>query len=246
MIKVLFLLLLCGFSVFNGTALADRTLVLSGPPWEPFLNEKNPEEGLATEIVVQAMAKAGYQTSVRITPWRRVLAEAKNGNIDVLVGLWFSEERAEIFSFSEPYYDNQIHFIARKESPFVYQGLGSLGNLRIGVRMGANFGKAFDEADYLNKVPVPNDMSMLQMLARGRLDLGVGDKLILQQLMTSEAALADSIEWIDPPMNTLPLHMAVVRTIPDHAEIVERFNSALSQMKHSGELSRIYQRYGID
>jgi polar amino acid transport system substrate-binding protein len=223
--------------------MAKQSLRLVGPPWEPFLFEDRPQKGLATEVVVEALTRANYQTDVAIRPWRRVLIEAENGVADVLIGLWFNPERAKHYLYSEPYYTNKIGFVSNQKSTFVYKNLEDLKGLRIGVRKGASFGAEFDHAGFLNKSPTLDSASMLKMLALGRLDLGIGDRLILAHILQKEPELSKQIKFVEPLYTERPLHMAVMRSLPNHQKIINDFNRELVKMKREGRLQQIIDLY---
>ena len=218
-------------------------LRLVGPPWEPFLYEQQPRKGLATEIVVEALERSGYQFEIAIKPWRRVLAESKKNAADILIGLWFNAERAKSYAYSDPYYVNQISFITTKEKVFSYQKIGDLNGLRIGVRKGASFGDEFDEAYYLDKYPMLNSSSMLQMLALGRIDVGVDDRLILSRMLQKDSELGAQLSFVEGDLTSRPLHMAVTKSLPGHQQVIDDFNEALAKMKREGRLQEVIGRY---
>ena len=245
-------LLLVSMRVFAGQGLNDegasnvepkKTLRLAGPPWEPFLYEQQPRKGLATEIVIEAFERAGYSVEVSIKPWRRVLAEAEKGMVDVLIGLWFNEQRASNFLYSDPYYVNQISFISDQSEVISYQKLDDLKGLKIGVRKGASFGHNFDNAAALNKTPMVNALSMLKMLALGRIDIGIGDHLILSRLMQKNKMLNEQLKFVEPAYTERELHMAIVKSLADHQAIVSAFNHHLRKMKQQGRVKEIIKTY---
>ncbi len=219
-------------------------LMLGGPPWLPFLNEHQPHSGLATQIVSRALNEAGYQTDVRIKPWVRILQETQHGTIDVLIGLWYSEERAADFAYSHPYYLNEIHLIAPAGANHVFTQLEALKGYRIGVRPRAAYGAEFDAADFLTKVEVPALVNIMRMIDVGRLELGVGDAMIFRYLLSENPGLIGRLTLLNPPLSQTPLHMAVSRKRKDHAEVVQRFNQALTRMHHAGVLEEIYRQWG--
>lgn len=249
------LVLFCGLWLVNTSALAKPSfegeaintskgvLRLAGPPWEPFLYETSPQKGLATEIVSQALKRSGYQLEISIKPWRRVLAEAEKGMVDVLIGLWFNPQRADSFYYSDPYYANKISFVAKKNKVFTYQSLNDMKGRTIGVRKGASFGTAFDQASYLSKVSTLNSISMLKMLSLGRFEVGIGDRLILSRLIQKSPDLSKTLSFIEPAYTERALHMGVVKSLPTHRLIVDDFNRQLANMKQQGRLKEIIDSY---
>ncbi|OZG71800.1 hypothetical protein BTA51_19425 [Hahella sp. CCB-MM4] len=223
----------------------SRDLLIAGPPWPPFLIPDHPRKGVATEIVVTCLERAGYSAKVVIKPWPRVLAEARRGDIDALVGLWYNPERAEQFYYTNPYYVNEIYLFRLRDHPIHYSSLEDLVGISIGVRQNAWYGGEFDKADFLQKVELNELVSILRMVSIGRLDAGVGDRLIIQGLIESEPQLGDRLAFSEPAVSLLPLHMGMSRKHPDHREIVSRFNQALKELLDDGTLSNIYKDWNI-
>ncbi len=222
-----------------------RDLLIAGPPWPPFLNPDHPRKGVATEIVVSCLERAGYPAKVVIKPWPRVLAEAQRGDIDALIGLWYNPQRAERFYYTNPYYVNEIYLFRLRDRPIHYSGLEDLVGIRIGVRQNAWYGREFDKADFLEKVELNELLSILRMVSIGRLDAGVGDRLIVERLIESEPELNERLMLSEPAVSLLPLHMGVSRRHPDHREIVAKFNQALKALLDDGTLKAIYGSWNI-
>ncbi|WP_020407903.1 substrate-binding periplasmic protein [Hahella ganghwensis] len=225
--------------------LLARDLLIAGPPWTPFLDPEHPRKGVATEIVVTCLERAGYPTKVVIKPWPRVLAEAGRGDIDALVGLWFSADRAELFHYSKPYYVNEIYLFRQRERLITTASLQSLQGISIGVRQNARYGSEFDKADFLQKVELNELINILRMVSVGRLDAGVGDRLIVQSLLQTEPGLRGKLVFSEPALSRMPLHMAVSRRNSEHRTIVSRFNAALREMLQDGTLANIYRSWDI-
>lgn len=222
-----------------------QTLHLAGPPWPPFLSAEQPEAGLATEIVLTGLKSAGYETTIEIKPWPRMMAEVETGKVDVLIGLWFNDDRNESFQFSNPYYVNNIHIVTSNKSHFHFKSMTDLQNLKIGIRQGASFGKQFDDDPFLNRISVAKTINILRMISAERLDIGVDDRLIIEHLLAQDKQLSAQLKIIEPALKVRSLHMAVTRSRPDSSEIVTKFNQALSEMTKDGRLQAIYHKYSL-
>ncbi|MDG9668913.1 transporter substrate-binding domain-containing protein [Hahella sp. CR1] len=239
-------LVLAALWLHAGFASAEKpTLILGGPPWPPYLDEDQIHRGLATEIVESAFNKAGYPVQIKILPWPRLLRAAEFKEVDVMIGLWWTLEREEVFVFSSPYYVNVIGFAAPTESTFKPARLSDLTNARIGVRQGARFWSPFDFSTSLNKITVNTTESALNMTAVGRLDLTVEDVRILHSLINHDDRLSEHLKILPLPLVYRPLHMGVRRNLDNAETIVADFNAALAELLQSGWVATIYRRYGI-
>lgn len=243
--------LFSGMVLFLATVLlstlihAKPRLVLTGPPWPPYLNDVQVEKGLATEIVVTALRRAGYDMTILVQPWSRVLHNVRSGFADVLVGVWESPERKEEMAFSKPYYINEIVLYSHIDKPFTYHSLSSLQGLRIGVRQNGRYLSKFDHDNTLNKIEVPRLENLLKMLMYGRLDVVVGDNLIAQDIIAHNPDLQGKVAQA-ATLALQPLSMAVRKSRKDHQVIVEQFNKELAAMSLDGELDRLYQHYHVN
>jgi PAS domain S-box-containing protein len=88
------------------------------PPYS-FLNEKGEPTGLSVELT-RAIAKImGINIEIRLTPWTEARNALENSTIDIIPGMFYSEERARIFDFSPPYSIVSTAIFARIHSPSV-------------------------------------------------------------------------------------------------------------------------------
>lgn len=229
--------------LFAVPAVASDTLQLTGPPWAPMMGPDDPREGLAAEIVIAAFTVVDQQVELRTNPWRRVLWLARHQQVDGLVGIWHADAREEFLLFSDPYYQSHIAAAYLKEKPLPGSGVQDLEGLRIGARQGAHYGDIFSNSPDILRITASTDLNMLHMLAAGRLDGAVGDRLILQRIIDSEPELQGRIKLSSADLIVVPIHFAMVKA-HDHAqEQIEAFNRGLSIIRESGEMEAIIQRY---
>ena len=88
------------------------------PPYS-FLDEKGEPTGLSVELT-RAIAKTmGINIEIRLTPWTEARNALENATIDIIPGMFYSEERAKIFDFSPPFSIVSTAIFARIHSPSV-------------------------------------------------------------------------------------------------------------------------------
>jgi len=221
-----------------------KSLVLVGPPWPPYLEPQNPAKGLATEIVLASLHAAGYPDSqVQLRPWRRVLLEARQGRVDGLVGLWYSAERESGFLFSDPYLVSPIVLVLPKAAALSPTGFPELEGLRLAYRQGAKFGAAFDNSETLDKHSVSSTLSMLRMVARGRMDAGLEDGLVLRALLQRHPDLNARLRLVEQPLLRQPLHFGVVAGKPHAEQLLKAFNRGLESIRANGRYEAILEGF---
>ena len=114
------------FALLTSAQATSGNLSGASLEWPPFSGSDLKEGGIACDIASQVFARAGHELAIKFLPWDRVLNETKAGNINVVVGLWYSEARNQDYVISDPILQNRIVFLKRKGDSFEYSGLDSL------------------------------------------------------------------------------------------------------------------------
>jgi polar amino acid transport system substrate-binding protein len=61
--------------------------------------------------------------------------------------------------------------------------------------------------------------------------------------LQKEPELSKQIKFVEPLYTERPLHMAVMRSLPNHQKIINDFNRELVKMKREGRLQQIIDLY---
>lgn len=239
--------LLALFALLLGSATASaQTITAAGDPWPPFLDPNDPQQGVAIELVRQALATQGHQLEFSFVPWQRALDGVKDGEYDVLVSAWKTLDRETFLQFSEPYLHNEIKFIKAKGSAFDYSGLDSLSGKSVGTVRGYGYGDAFEQANNFKREEAAALMPSILKVIDGRIDLTLEDEVVAKSLMSKEnPELLEKIEFAATPLSSNGLHVASGLKNAKHAEIIEAFNKGLETIKANGTFDATLQRYGV-
>ena len=155
------------------------TITLAGDEWCPInCNPNSDHEGFMVDIARQVFAEKGHVVEYKIIPWNRSLQMARSDKINGVVGSYvedcpdfvFPENEQALIGFS---------FFVKEDSPWVFSGMASLGEIRLGVAANYSYGDALDryieqykqdsdrvQINYGN-TPVENN---LRKLLTGRID----------------------------------------------------------------------------
>lgn len=244
--RVGILLTLCLSLAFTATLSAAELRVVADS-WPPYTDDALPNKGLATDIVMTALTRAGYAPRLRITSnWSRTLEGAMLGNFHVIAAAWYSDARAQHFSFSKPYMHNRIRLVKRAGDEFVFSGLPDLKGKTIGVVRNYAYGAEFDRANYLIKIPHNHPVQVLLNVLSGQVRLGIGDELVLRhqmnEFMSNEAR---NLEFVRPPLSVNGLHIAVSKQHPQHQKIAADFDKAVEAMKADGTYAKILESHKL-
>lgn len=240
-VRALFLL-----ALLSPPLVAGELLRLVADPWPPFNDHDLPHNGLASDLVQQALHQAGYRTLYSEAPWERAMLGLKRGEHDVLINAWFSDERTRFGYFSRPYLINRIRFIQRKGANIAFAQLADLYRYQIAVVRGYAYTREFDQDERLQRVKVSGFESAARMLYAGRVQLALEDEWVARYHLGRELApLRDELEFLPKPLSENGLRILVRLSHPQHAEIAARFDQAIQAMQADGRYAETFRRHGM-
>ncbi|MES2818787.1 MAG: transporter substrate-binding domain-containing protein [Pseudomonadota bacterium] len=236
---------LCWLLVMVPLAAAAETLRLVADPWPPFTDQRLLNNGLATDLVTTALARAGYAAGYAEVPWERAVRGLQRDDYDVLINAWYTDERAVFGHFSAPYLINRIRLLQRKGSDIQFDGeLPGLYPYSIAVVRGYAYSPAFDQDSRLLKVAVGGFELGARMLHARRVQLTLEDEQVARYHLSQELrSIRDELEFLPQPISENGLHILVSRLHPRHRQIVEAFNKAIIAMQEDGSYEQIVQRH---
>lgn len=228
----------------SGTA--AEALRLVADPWPPFNDATLLNNGLASDLVSTALARAGYPSTYVEVPWARAVQGLQRGTYDVVISAWYAADRTSYGYFSQPYLVNRIRFLQRKGSAIQFSQLSDLYPHSIAVVRGYAYDSQFDKDRQLRKVEVSGFSMAARMLHAGRVQLALEDEIVARfHLSRSLRSLSAELEFLPRPLSENGLHILVSRQHPQHRQIAEAFNQAIAAMRADGSYAAIFQRHGL-
>lgn len=225
---------------------AAEALRLVADPWPPFNDRSLLNNGLASDLVSTALARAGYPSTYVEVPWERAVRGLKRADYDVLISAWYSAERASFGDFSQPYLINRIRFLQRKGSAIQFKQLSDLYPYSIAAVRGYAYTSEFDRDSRLTKVGVGGFAMGARMLHARRVQLTLEDEIVARFHLGRElAGLSDELEFLPQPLSENGLHILVSRNHPQHRQIAAAFDQAIAAMRADGSYAQIFQRHGL-
>ena len=239
-------LALLAWALLSGQAFAE-TLVVLGPEAYPpviYLKDGKPA-GVLPAILARAEELTKDRYELRLSPWKRAYELGTRGE-GGLIGFSHTRERALLFDYSGPIYDDSISIVTLKNKTFPYTKLSDLKGKVIGGINGASYGQEADEAIAKGLFAVERDVAQagrLQKLLAGRLDaafIGNGQAGFNTVVASQEELRAkrDQLVILPVPLIKDPLHLAFAKSMDKRAAL-DRFDAALVQLQKSGELRKI-------
>ena len=228
-------------------ASSSAVLVVSGE-YAPYVSEHLPNYGLVTEIITAAFAEMEQTPTYEFYPWLRAEQAVQAGDAWGVYPYFYTEERAEIYAYSETLIEAPMPFFYYKPNtdPVEWELLEDLRSYSVIGVLGYFYQDDFMAAE-LNAEYVSSEESALRMLQAGRgdflpLDLLVGRSLI-QEHFPDEA---DNFAILDNPLTVSPSHVMVLKNDPESLAILAQFNEALQKIKANGTYDEILERYEVD
>jgi polar amino acid transport system substrate-binding protein len=224
-------------------------LKMAGHVWEPYISNQLPANGLATNIVTEVFARAGYQLEMEFMPWQRVVEGMSQGDVDISVGSWYNETRARETQFTAPYLTNELVIIKRKRDKLNYSTAAefkeyiSNKGYRLGVFKGYGYGDEFSEiAPLVSLNYYKYCKQMVRDVAQKNTDLALLDHWTVSNSLNHAQNVADHLE-IMPTLINRGLHVTISKKRSYHKLIAEAFNKALAQMKLDGSYQNILNKH---
>ncbi|MDD2274330.1 MAG: transporter substrate-binding domain-containing protein [Candidatus Pacebacteria bacterium] len=171
-IASLIALIVCGHAITN----QERVIVISGHyDWKPVMWQQGDEiVGIGPDICKSIFTDMGMKSVSRyVGSWEQVQQKARNGEIDVIVALYKTEEREEYLYFSDPYTVDPISVFVKEDNEFNPQEKEDLLGKKGIVTIGDSYGQEIDDmitSKMLDVVEVNTPQEAFSMLIEERAD----------------------------------------------------------------------------
>lgn len=142
-------------------AMAGEAVTLIATDFPPYTAQNLPEQGFFTAIASAAFKAVGYDTTVVVQPWARVMAAMRKGQYDAVLAVWYQPDRERFLAFTDPLWTNEIGFFGRRDSPIDVRRLSALKPYTVGVVRDYANPPEFDAA-HLNTDPAVDDLTNLR------------------------------------------------------------------------------------
>lgn len=240
------------FSLTSQTLYAD-TIKLRSDSWCPYTcDPKSASPGFLIEIAREIFEKAGHKIDYQTLNWARAIEEARNGNIDGVVGGYKSDSPDFIFPTEPQCLAYSTLFTNAKET-FSYKDQTSLATKKVGVINGYSYDEATDQAiKDKNKsyVVVAGDRAseqLIKMLETKRIDAYYENPIVFEhQLSLLKMKSSDFKDIGGPPQKNTECYIAFSPKNPKSKQYAEILSKGMLDLRQSGRLKKILANYHID
>jgi signal transduction histidine kinase/ABC-type amino acid transport substrate-binding protein len=206
------------------------------PPYE-FINASGQPDGFNIDLLRAISSRLEMDVDIGLDTWEAVRADLANGDIHLVTGMIRSAEREKLFDFSITHAGVFYCLFVRRGSPI--HNLDDAAGKAILVHARAYSHDWLLARKVTNRIiPVSSPQEALQLLADGRHDCAIIERLSAFELM--RALRLDSIVMAGPPLVCAPYAFAVRK---GDDRLLARLNEGIHLMHHSGVYEDLYRKW---
>lgn len=212
--------------------------------WAPFYAESLDKGGFITAIAQASLAASGYASSIEFISWTDALNKVKKGEKDIVLGAYFSEERAQHYHYSLPIYSvlTGVFKKAGHELNF-YTSFDMLDQYKLGKLDGTVVAKSFDAYPFKHLKGYSKVSDGLTALEQGEIDLYVESYAVAKQVAADMGMDAAQLEMIQPPVEDNDLHIMISKSVPNALAIRDAFNAGFVEIQRNGTYEKILKDF---
>ncbi|MBQ4129012.1 MAG: transporter substrate-binding domain-containing protein [Ruminococcus sp.] len=210
-------------------------------PFESFDSESGEYVGIDMDIMAAIAEDQGFEYNMMNVGFDPALAKVQAGQADaVIAGMTITDERKEIFDFSEGYFEDGQVMVVAKDSD-----IDSLDDLKGEVvatkngTMGAEYANANkDEYGYTTKA-FEGSNEQYQAIINGNCVACFEDYTVIGDAIKNGVELKTVGEKINPSFYGFAVKKGT------NPELIEMFNAGLANIKENGKYDEILAKYGM-
>ena len=246
-------LLFFGASSFSPPVHADQVLLMAfnetiSKPWKWKTNGKY--VGPFMDVMQEVADRSGIKVRMVPMPWKRVLKELEEGQIDGFFGGYKTPERAAVAVFLDtPMSWAVLSVFVRRGEAFPFRKIEDLYGKRIGIVRGFTTSPEFDRAMREGLIAVDevgNYTSLVKMLDAKRVDGIAGVASTLQAHFEDMHLTGKFVRLPHPIAAPKPIYICVSKkaAIINRDQIIARMNQAMKAMAQEKAFEKIARKYG--
>lgn len=230
------------------TASLARDFVIAGTPQLLFKMEEQGElQGIDIEILQHVMLELKIPYTIKlIKSDKRILKEAKMGNIDMLISFSKKASRMEYLDYPEESYKQVMwHFFIKKtdERNIHFDTLSDLQGLRVGATSGVNYTSAFWSAGLDLDTVTKNELQIMKLL-NNRIDI-VPMNTMNTLYEAKHHGHLEQITYLPKPLKSSFYYNPFPKasTYPNKKMLMHRYDQAIKKLQADGTIQTIFDKY---
>jgi polar amino acid transport system substrate-binding protein len=247
LLSVVILLISFALGAQDHRSMDCKQINVAGPDqWSPnsyFDAKSQSHQGLGYVLLQKIADKQQIPFQIlQNLPWKRVLKYTEEGNVDLIVAIYQSEERERFIEFSEPYFTNNIKIYVYKGREFRFNALTDLQGKKGLYPSGASYGDKFDSfAKNLDLEGKTNISELFMYLSRNTVDYAIQESTVANVFITANKLEKDVVALPQSLLN-VPVRLGFSRNSGCN-KLVDKFKTEFKKMLDNGELADLQVRY---
>lgn len=220
--------------------------------YAPYSYKENGQlTGIYTDIIRSALKQMGDPSQPQPLPWKRGLIALKSGKIDALYPPYYRPQQRPYMAYSTPILEEKLVIVCAADKaetlsqfPQDYQGMV------LGQNAGYSSGSAVEQAVQSGTVKISEantTRANLLKLISGRIDCYINDSLSIRYELAKMQKAGEYNGSGIKETHTLSVEQGYLAINTNASEkvkaFIQRFNKAITDMKASGEIDAIINRY---
>ena len=223
-------------------AVKGKVRLASGEGYSPFVDNKLPDGGWSTSMIIQTFNKLNLDTSIEFLLWNRALKWTQDDKFLAAFPFVYSEPRAEDFLFSTPINFVPVHMYAASDSAFISPE--QLKNKRFPFSYSLDsLEQGIVDKYQMNINRVKDGIGCVKHVQKGWSDAGLTNGYIQADKLPKNENNDISIVIFPEQLALILLHLVIGKDYPNAEQWLAEFDQAFSLLKKSGEKSAVAQRY---
>lgn len=237
-IALLFSSLLCTTAVWA----TDKEIIIVGgdrdyPPYE-FIDVDGRPSGYNVDLTRAIAEVMGLNVEFRLGGWSEMRNALKEGGIDVLQGMSWSEERSREVDFSLAHTIVNHAVFIRKDSPPV-DSLEELKGRKIAVHRDGIMHDYLSRQNFTDQLILTNTPAdALRLLSAGSTDYAIV-AIVPGMYLVRELKLTNLV----PTLRNVSTHRYCYAVAKGNEELLSRFNEGLAILRKTGQYDTIYNKW---
>lgn len=239
-IYLIFILFANLFQVSN--IIAQEYVVGGNSHYSPFsfIDTTGSPNGLDIDVLKTIAAKHNLEINFNLTSWDSALYYIQTGEIDIITGITFSEEREKSLDFTQPIHIECYSIFIHKN--LLFENISSLNNYRPVV-----LDKDVSNVNSLIPIGLFKNAIIAKSIpeALSAIELGLADFIIAPNLLgLNEIEINNykNIEIKGPPIVPYVYCMAVKK---GNTQLLNILNEGISEISSNGELLKIQEKWSF-
>jgi polar amino acid transport system substrate-binding protein len=224
------------------TTSSKKITILGAQGWLPYVfatEEGQVPEGAGFEIFERALEGTGYTMEVQpVVGWSRLLELVKMSQIDVVAGIYYNDERAEVYEFSEPFAQDRTVLWVKAGKEFDFNSLSDLDGKIAVLPSGGSYGDDFEaQKEKMTVKSVEGKDQAFELLLSDLGDFYVSSYTDMKASIIKNG-YEDKIVALPKSIAENDVYFVMALDNPNVA-VMDQLNENIKAMKVSGEIEEI-------